>query len=115
MKPVAPKAMTSYARSVVMGGLIARSGPQRAPLGAARSIVGALTAEITRRRPGTGETSVHLVLSNDAQTRVADWLVANGLASHHPTIAWAFDSADRRRSFIFYPPRGENLVEIAGR
>jgi hypothetical protein len=77
--------------------------------------VNVLTAELTRRRPGAVETSIHLVLSNDAQTRVAGWLVANGLASPHPTIPWAFDSADRRRSFIFYPPRGENLVEIAGR
>ena len=77
--------------------------------------VNVLTAELTRRRPGAAETSIHLVLSNDAQTRVADWLVANGLASPHPTIAWAFDSADRRRSFIFYQPRGENLVQITGR
>lgn len=74
-----------------------------------------LTATLTRRRPGAAETSVHLVLSDDAEARVANWLVASGLASHHATIAWAFDSADRRRSFIFYPPRGENLVEIAGR
>ena len=74
-----------------------------------------LIAELKRRRGAADETSIQFLLDDDAQLRVAEWIVGNGLATRHASIPWAFDSTDGKRSFIFYPPRGQNLVQLEGR
>lgn len=63
------------------------------------------------------EIELVLLVKPDAQVRLREWFIARGLGVQTPGIPWALDSTDKKRSFIFYEPRGDEaaLVTLYGR
>lgn len=74
------------------------------------------TARYVRTGDGRAEVDVSFSATPAGRTRVREWLIARGFAVPVSSPAWALDSTDPSRTFVFSPPSdGETVVSVQGR